>query len=77
MPREPGRAGKRPEKRLALVIAWGANHDRGAVQRRRLQREGEQPVNITVPFFITHGAGDQQIPLEYAHHAAGPGKARG
>jgi hypothetical protein len=24
------------EKRLALVVAWGANHDWGAVQRRRL-----------------------------------------
>jgi dienelactone hydrolase len=32
------------EKRLALVVAWGANHDWGAVQRRRLQREGERPV---------------------------------
>ncbi len=32
------------EKRLALVVAWGANHNWGAVQRRRLQREGERPV---------------------------------
>lgn len=32
------------EKRLALVVAWGANHDWGAVQRRRLDREGERPV---------------------------------
>ncbi|GGM93908.1 alpha/beta hydrolase [Lentzea pudingi] len=32
------------EKRLALVVAWGANHDWGAVQRRRLEREGERPV---------------------------------
>ena len=32
------------EKRLALVVAWGANHDWGAVQRRRVQREGERPV---------------------------------
>jgi fermentation-respiration switch protein FrsA (DUF1100 family) len=32
------------EKRLALVVAWGANHDWGAVQRRRLEREGEHPV---------------------------------
>ena len=31
------------EKRLALVVAWGANHNWGAVQRRRLQREGERP----------------------------------
>ncbi|ROO88051.1 prolyl oligopeptidase family protein [Actinocorallia herbida] len=32
------------EKRLALVVAWGANHDWGAVQHARLQREGEHPV---------------------------------
>jgi len=32
------------EKRLALGVAWGANHDWGAVQRARLEREGERPV---------------------------------
>jgi dienelactone hydrolase len=32
------------EKRLALVVAWGANHNWGEVQRRRLEREGENPV---------------------------------
>ncbi|MEU0878089.1 alpha/beta fold hydrolase [Lentzea sp. NPDC005914] len=32
------------EKRFALVVAWGANHNWGAVQRRRLEREGERPV---------------------------------
>lgn len=32
------------EKRLALVVAWGANHNWGAVQRRRKEREGERPV---------------------------------
>ncbi|MEU7871898.1 alpha/beta fold hydrolase [Dactylosporangium sp. NPDC049140] len=32
------------EPRLALCVAWGANHDWGAVQRRRLEREGENPV---------------------------------
>jgi len=32
------------EKRLALAVAWGANHNWGAVQRRRLEREGERPV---------------------------------
>jgi len=32
------------EKRLALGVAWGANHDWGAVQRARLGREGERPV---------------------------------
>jgi len=88
------------EKRFALCVAWGANHNWGAVQRRRLAREGERPVphywdhvlwvwghtdlgkflsfaddlhldgvveQIAVPFLITHGANDRQIPLEYAH----------
>lgn len=32
------------EKRYALCVAWGANHNWGAVQRRRLEREGERPV---------------------------------
>jgi pimeloyl-ACP methyl ester carboxylesterase len=32
------------EERFALVVAWGANHDWGAVQRRRKEREGERPV---------------------------------
>ncbi|MFI5916469.1 alpha/beta hydrolase family protein [Dactylosporangium sp. NPDC051541] len=32
------------EPRLALCVAWGANHDWGAVQKRRLEREGENPV---------------------------------
>lgn len=73
-----------------------------AVQRRRLQREGERSVphywdhvlwvwgydsldefiafadqvnldgvvkQITVPFLIAHGAGDRQIPLDYAHRS--------
>jgi dienelactone hydrolase len=90
------------EKRLALVVAWGANHDWGAVQRSRLEREGERPVphywehvlwvwghddldtfiefadqinldgvveKITVPFLITHGENDRQIPLRYAHRS--------
>jgi fermentation-respiration switch protein FrsA (DUF1100 family) len=29
---------------LALCVAWGANHDWGTVQKRRLDREGENPV---------------------------------
>jgi dienelactone hydrolase len=90
------------EKRLALVVAWGANHNWGEVQKRRLKREGENPVphywdhvlwvwgetdldtfisnaerinldgaveNITVPFLITHGENDRQIPLHYAHRS--------
>lgn len=32
------------EKRLAFAVAWGANHNWGEVQKRRLQREGENPV---------------------------------
>ena len=42
------------EKRLALVVAWGANHNWGAVQRRRLARRraastallGARPVGL-------------------------------
>jgi dienelactone hydrolase len=90
------------EERFALCVAWGANHDWGRVQRRRLEHEGERPVphywehvlwvwghtdlsefiefadgvnldgaveRITVPFLIVHGAGDRQIPVEYAHRS--------
>ncbi|WP_460073073.1 alpha/beta hydrolase family protein [Streptomyces sp. YKOK-I1] len=90
------------EKRLKLCVAWGANHDWGEMQRRRLDREGERPVphywnhvmwvwghsdlsefmkavedvtldgvveRITVPFLVTHGVGDRQIPVEYAHRS--------
>ena len=32
------------EKRIKLVVAWGANHNWGEVQRARLEREGENPV---------------------------------
>lgn len=32
------------EKRLKLAVAWGANHNWGEVQKRRLEREGENPV---------------------------------
>jgi dienelactone hydrolase len=54
------------EKRLKLVVAWGANHNWGEVQRRRLEREGENPVphywehvlwvwgEPDVPTFIRH-----------------------
>lgn len=90
------------EKRFALCVAWGANHNWGELQRRRLAREGDMPVphywdhvmwvwgqpdmdafmalmpkvtleghlqNITVPFLITHGGNDRQIPIEYAHRS--------
>ena len=87
------------EKRLALCVAWGANHNWGELQHRRLRNEGENPVRhywdhgqwvwgtsriedfmqiasqvslngvveqITVPFLITHGAHDRQIPVSDA-----------
>jgi dienelactone hydrolase len=90
------------EKRFSLCVAWGANHNWGELQRRRLAREGDHPVphywdhvmwvwgksslnefmefapkvslvgvvqNISVPFLITHGAHDRQIPLDYAHQS--------
>jgi naringenin degradation protein FdeB len=90
------------EKRLKLCVAWGANHNWGEVQRRRLEREGERPVphywdhvmwvfgkdtleefmafapamslvgvvkDIRVPFLITHGIHDRQIPVAFAHQS--------
>jgi dipeptidyl aminopeptidase/acylaminoacyl peptidase len=90
------------EKRFALCVAWGANHNWGELQRRRLAREGDRPVphywdhvmwvwgretlddfmrfvpavslaghlgEIRVPFLITHGANDRQIPIEYARQS--------
>ena len=90
------------EKRLKLVVAWGANHNWGEVQHARLRREGEHPVphywehvmwvwgqpdldgflkvaeqvsldgvaeRITVPFLITHGVNDRQIPVRYAEQS--------
>jgi dienelactone hydrolase len=90
------------EKRIRLVVAWGANHNWGEVQKKRLEREGENPVphywehvlwvwgyddvdtfikaaedvhlngvaeQITVPFLITHGENDRQIPVAYAHQS--------
>ena len=88
------------EKRLKLCVSWGANHFWGELQKRRQQREGENPVphywehvmwvfghddidafmawapnmtldgvveRITIPYLVTHGKGDRQIPLEAAH----------
>ena len=90
------------EKRFRLCVAWGANHNWGELQLRRLQNEGENPVphywehvmwvwgqpdmgsfmalmpkvtlnghmeKMTVPFLITHGANDRQIPREYAYQS--------
>jgi hypothetical protein len=55
------------EKRFALCVAWGANHNWGAVQRRRLEREGERPV----PHYWEHmlwvwGHGDLDTFIEFA-----------
>jgi pimeloyl-ACP methyl ester carboxylesterase len=88
------------EPRFALGAVWGANHNWGEMQRRRLEREGEMPVphywqhcmwvwgandmdefqamwpditldgvldRVRVPFLVTHGKHDRQIPPEYAH----------
>lgn len=88
------------EKRFKVCVAWGANYNWGELQKKRADREGENPVphywehvqwvwgkdtfeqfmefapavslvgvveNITVPFLVTHGSGDRQIPLEYAY----------
>jgi dienelactone hydrolase len=90
------------ESRFKLCVAWGANHNWGELQRRRLAKEGDRPVphywdhvlwvwgkasldefmaampdvtlnghlqNMKVPFLITHGAKDRQIPLEYARQS--------
>jgi dipeptidyl aminopeptidase/acylaminoacyl peptidase len=55
------------EKRLALCVAWGANHNWGQVQRGRLEREGERPV----PHYWEHvlwvwGHTDLQSFIEFA-----------
>ncbi len=88
------------EPRFALGAVWGANHNWGEVQVRRLAREGDRPIphywehvrwvfgaedadefmrlasrihlngvldRVRVPFLVTHGAKDRQIPVEYAH----------
>jgi fermentation-respiration switch protein FrsA (DUF1100 family) len=90
------------EPRFALCAVQGANHNWGEMQKRRLMREGENPVphywdhvmwvfakpdmdsfmawapnmcldgvveRIKVPFLVTHGAGDRQIPVEYAQQS--------
>jgi dienelactone hydrolase len=90
------------EKRFKLCVSWGANHEWGELQQRRLAREGERPVphywdhvlwvwgqpdmdalmayapritlsghmdRMTVPYLITHGANDRQIPIEYAYRS--------
>ncbi|KRF25975.1 S9 family peptidase [Phycicoccus sp. Soil803] len=57
------------EHRLAFAVAWGANHDWGGVQKRRLEREGENPVphywehvlwvwgHTDIPTFIDYAEG--------------------
>jgi pimeloyl-ACP methyl ester carboxylesterase len=88
------------EKRFKACVAWGANYNWGELQKRRADREGENPVPhywehvqwvwgqpdfesfmefaprvslvgvvelIDIPFLVTHGSGDRQIPIEYAY----------
>jgi dienelactone hydrolase len=55
------------EPRLKLIAVWGANHNWGEVQKRRLQREGENPV----PHYWEHvlwvwGYDDVDKFIEYA-----------
>ncbi len=55
------------EKRFKLVAVWGANHNWGEVQKKRLQREGENPV----PHYWEHvlwvwGYDDVETFIEYA-----------
>jgi dipeptidyl aminopeptidase/acylaminoacyl peptidase len=90
------------EKRFKLCVAWGANHNWGELQRRRLAREGDRPVphywdhvmwvwgqpdmehfmayvpsitldgqieKLRMPFLITHGGGDRQIPVTDAQRS--------
>jgi len=88
------------EPRYALGAVWGANHNWGEMQKRRLAREGDRPVphywehvawvwgaknheefmrlaedihlngildRVKVPFLVTHGSKDRQIPVEFAY----------
>lgn len=90
------------EPRFALCAVMGANHHWGELQKRRLLREGENPVphywdhvmwvwgrasldafmaltsqitldgqieKLRMPFLVTHGAGDRQIPVADAHRS--------
>ena len=55
------------EKRIKFVAVWGANHNWGEVQKKRLQREGENPV----PHYWEHvlwvwGFDDVEKFIEYA-----------
>ena len=87
------------ERRFAMGVVWGANHDWRDVQKKRLQRDGSFPVphywdhvrwvwggkdigefleivesvhldgvleRIRVPFLVTHGEKDSQIPVHWA-----------
>jgi dienelactone hydrolase len=90
------------EPRFALCAVMGANHLWGALQEKRMAREGENPVphywdhvlwvwgqdtvqnfmamapqitldgqieKLRMPFLITHGEGDRQIPVTDAHRS--------
>jgi dienelactone hydrolase len=90
------------EPRFALCAVMGANHLWGELQKKRLAREGENPVphywdhvmwvwghstlqsfmemtpritldgqveKLRMPFLVTHGEGDRQIPVSDAHRS--------
>ncbi|MXN20943.1 alpha/beta hydrolase [Pseudooceanicola sp. GBMRC 2024] len=90
------------DNRFALCCVMGANHNWGEMQKRRMAREGDNPVphywdhvrwvfgkdsqqtfmdwapnmdltpvigRMRCPFFIMHGGGDRQIPVEYAEQS--------
>jgi dienelactone hydrolase len=92
------------EPRFALCAVMGANHLWGELQKKRLAREGENPVphywdhvmwvwgktslqeflactaqitldgqieKMRMPFLVTHGEGDRQIPVSDAHRSYG------
>ena len=55
------------EKRFKLCVAWGANHNWGELQRRRLAKEGDRPV----PHYWDHvmwvwGNGSLEAFMDYA-----------
>jgi fermentation-respiration switch protein FrsA (DUF1100 family) len=90
------------EPRFALCAVMGANHQWGDLQKRRLTREGQNPVphywdhvmwvwgkrdlaafmadmprvtldgqieKLRMPFLVTHGEGDRQIPISDAERS--------
>jgi dienelactone hydrolase len=57
------------EKRIKLVVAWGANHNWAEVQEGRRQREGENPVpHYWDHVFWVFGASDMEDFKEKTRH---------